>query len=146
MKSRNRLLVLSSFQKWFLWTFVFYTGLFLTILGLGLFLWFKIVVREVINVAGLLSETFYSIVQKQTQLGMWMIGALILVLLAVAAFQSIIFSRRIAGPLYAFAKHFDKCSEAGELSPISLRKGDLFGDLADKFNAAVESVNQKKRG
>lgn len=144
-QSRTRLLILSSFQRWFLINFVLYTGLFLTILGVGLFFWFKIVVREVVNVAGLLSETFMAIVNRQTQLGIWMIIGLIVLLLALAAFQSFLFSRRIAGPLYALARHLDQCADKKELKPLTLRKGDLFFDLADKFNHLVSEMDAKKK-
>jgi nitrogen fixation/metabolism regulation signal transduction histidine kinase len=144
-KSRTRLLILSSFQRWFLINFVLYTGLFLAILGIGLFSWFKIVVYEVINVAGLLSETFMSTVNRQAQVGLWMIIGLIVLLLALAAFQSFLFSRRIAGPLYALARHFDQCTEKKELKPLTLRKGDLFFDIVEKFNRLTEEMNSKKK-
>lgn len=143
-KSRTRLLILSSFQRWFLINFVLYTGLFLAILGVGLFYWFKIVVHEVVNVAGLLSETFMQMVNHQAQVGLWMIVGLIILLLGLAAFQSFLFSRRIAGPLYALARHLDQCAEKKELKPITLRKGDLFEDLAAKFNHLVDEMNSKK--
>jgi hypothetical protein len=143
MKSRSRLLVLTNFQRWFLFNFVFYTAVFLAILGAGLFLWYRLVVQEVSNVAGLLSETFMSLLQRQTTLGLWMILGLVFVLLALAAFQSILFSRRIAGPVFALARHLEKCEQAGELQHLHLRKDDLFVDLEEKFNRLTDRLGNK---
>ncbi|MBN8555973.1 MAG: hypothetical protein J0L93_11050 [Deltaproteobacteria bacterium] len=145
MKSRSRLLVLSSFQRWFLFNFVFYTAVFLSVLGAGLFLWYRLVVREISNVAGLLSETFMELLQKQTILGLYMIVGLVLILLGLAAFQSFLFSRRIAGPVFALARHLEKCEQAGELKHLKLRKDDLFVDLAEKFNRLADSLDHKKK-
>lgn len=135
------MLVLDKFQRWFLLNFVVYTALFLVILDVGLFFWFKIVVDEVMSVGGLLSSTFISVLKNNQQQGVLIIIFLSLSLLAIAAFQSFLFSRRIAGPIYALAKHLDKCEENGKIEKINLRKNDLFVDLAEKFNSLAESIN-----
>jgi methyl-accepting chemotaxis protein len=140
MKARTRLLVLSKFQRWFLINFVIYTGLFLGLLAIGLVAWFKIVVAEVKEVAGLLSETFVNSLSRSSQNGMIIISVMVLSLLGVAAFQSFLFSRRIAGPLFALARHIEKCEQKGRIERIKIRKDDLFVDLAEKFNRLVDSV------
>lgn len=140
MKARTRLLVLTKFQRWFLINFVIYTGLFLGLLAVGLFAWFKIVANEFMQVAGLLSGTFVTNLQRSTENGILVIAVLVLSLLSLAAFQSFLFSRRIAGPLFALARHLEKCEEKGRVERIKLRKDDLFVDLAEKFNRVVDKV------
>ncbi|MDB5038886.1 MAG: hypothetical protein JWQ35_2414 [Bacteriovoracaceae bacterium] len=144
MKARTRLLVLNKFQKWFLFNFVFYTGLFLVVLGVGLFVWFKVIVSEVMQIAGLLSETFVSTIQKNILLGGYVLIILVSCLLALAAIQSLWFSRRIAGPIFALARHLENCEKSGRVEHLTLRKGDLFCDIAEKFNRLADKVNQSK--
>lgn len=144
MKARTRLLVLSKFQRWFLVNFVIYTGLFLGLLAIGLAMWFKIVVSEMMQVAGLLSQTFISNLNRSTETGLIIIAVLVLSLLSLAAFQSFLFSRRIAGPIFALARHLEKCEERGKIERIKLRKNDLFVDLADKFNRLADAVEEAK--
>ncbi len=142
MIERKKILVLNDFQRWFLRNFVLYTALFLGVLGVGLYLWFQIVIKEMINLAGLLSPTFMLAIEKYMGLGVLVVGLLMLVLLTLAAFHSLMFSRKIAGPLFALARHFEKCEEEGQLSPIHLRKDDLFSDIADKFNKLSNTINK----
>jgi methyl-accepting chemotaxis protein len=146
MKARTRLLVLSKFQRWFLINFVIYTALFLGVLTAGLFIWFKLVVFEIMQVAGLLSETFITTLQQSLQTGLIVISILALSLLTLAGFQSFLFSRRIAGPIFALARHLEKCEESGRIEKIKLRKNDLFVDLAEKFNRFADRVGGAKGG
>ncbi len=140
MQRRQKILVLSKFQRWFLYVFVAYTAVFLTIFGLGLFIWFRLVLQELLNVAGLLSPTFIATVQKHTVFAAVVLVVFLLVLLSVAAMQALLFSRRIAGPIFALARHLEKCAEKGRLEPIRLRQGDLFVDLAEKLNVLAEKT------
>ena len=96
-----------------------------------------------LNVAGLLSATFLEHVEDSFQKGILMLSLLIFILLTIAGYQSFRFSRRIAGPVYAFIKHIKKCREIDRLEPIQLRENDLFQELADEFNKLAESQNRK---
>src|SRR2546430_16741810 len=61
---RQKLVVLTQFQRWFLSVFVTYTAAFLIVFGIGLFLWFRVLLHELMNLAGLLSDTFIHVIQK----------------------------------------------------------------------------------
>lgn len=141
-KARTQIVVLKHFQRWFLINFLTYTALFLIVFGLGLFIWLKTVTDELFHVAGLLSETFAQTIQHQLTMGFWMSVILVVVLLALAALQSLLFSRSIAGPIFALSRHLEKCEQEGKLSPIQLRDKDLFRDVADKFNRLAEKVQK----
>jgi methyl-accepting chemotaxis protein len=143
-KARTQMVVLESFQRWFLWNFVMYTGLFLSVFGLGLYLWFKVLLGEVLNLAGLLSQTFMDLIEKHLQLGMFITIGFIVILMVVAALQALFFSRKIAGPLFSLSKHLSKCQAEGKLKHWETRKGDLFRELVDQFNDLVDQTQGKK--
>jgi methyl-accepting chemotaxis protein len=143
---RGRLLVLSQFQRWFLKVFVSYAAIFLGIFGVGLFLWFRVLLNELMNLAGLLSETFITVIRKHMLIGLGVTVIFIIVLCVMAALQALFFSRRIAGPIFSLVKHLEKCEKKGRLEPWQIRRGDLFVDLVDRFNSVVEKVNEEKKG
>lgn len=140
MKSRKTLIVLHGFQRWFALTFVGYVITFFAIFGIALYFWFQILVHEMMNVAGLISDTFRTTLEKHLQLGLMITVGFVLTLILVAALQAYFFSRRIAGPLFSLNRHLEKCTEEGKLLPFRLRKGDLFMELADNFNKLRDKV------
>jgi len=145
MKARTRLVVLSQFQKWFLISFVGYTMLFLGVFLAGLIMYFRLVGNELIQMGGLLSSTFLEQIEKHLLWGGIFMAVLLVVLLGLAAYYALLFSRRIAGPIFALSRHLDRCIEEKELSPLKLRDDDLFREVADKFNTIVaERVGGKK--
>lgn len=143
-QARKQMVVLRSFQRWFQLTFVMYTGLFLSVFGVGLYLWFKVLLGELLNLAGLLSQTFMDLIEKHLQLGLFITIGFIVILLGVAGLQAMFFSRKIAGPLFSLSKHLSKCQAEGKLRKWETRKGDLFKELVDQFNDLVEQIEDKK--
>ncbi|MDB5036607.1 MAG: hypothetical protein JWQ35_135 [Bacteriovoracaceae bacterium] len=139
-KKRSQLIVLTQFQRWFLKVFMAYVAVFLTIFGIGLFLWFRLLLHELMNLAGLLSETFVQLIRKHIILGLWVTVLLIVTLTVIAGLQALFFSRRIAGPIFSLEKHLEKCEKKGKLEPWQLRKGDLFEGLVKRFNSLVQNV------
>lgn len=144
-KKRTRLLVLTKFQRWFLRVFVSYAAAFLLIFGVGLFLWFRVLLNELMNLAGLLSETFIAVIQKHILLGFGVTFLFIFLLCVMAGLQALFFSRRIAGPIFSLVKHLEKCEAKGKLEPWTVRKGDLFADLVEQFNLVVEKINREPK-
>lgn len=142
MRARKKVLVLSQFQRWFLINFVLYTAGFLLILSGGLFLWFNVIVKEILNLGGLLSPTFLEMVNKHVYFGIGVIVLLVACLIGLAAFQSIYFSHRIAGPIFALLRHLEKCEADGKLSHFKLRDKDLFIDVANQFNRMSDKVSK----
>src|SRR5690606_2454334 len=98
--------------------------------------------QEILRFAGLLSPSFIELVNQKLYLGIGIVAAVVVILVGIAAYQSLYFSRRIAGPIYALANHFEKCGESGKIEPLRLRKNDLFSDVAEKFNTMAEKVSK----
>ena len=51
----------------------------------------------------------------------------------------LIWSHRIAGPLYRLCTHLMRDANSGTLSPVQFRKKDLFKEVADSYNKLVTS-------
>lgn len=144
-QARTKLVVLTKFQKWFVINFLLYTAAFLAIFAVGLLAWFKLLAQGLLNnFGGLLSPTFVELTEKHMTYGVFAVGVLVATLLGLAAWQSLIFSRRIAGPLFAFARHLENCERDGKLTHLQLRQGDLFSEMAEKFNGLADRINGEK--
>jgi len=65
------------------------------------------------------------------------------VLFVMAAF-SVIFSHRIAGPVYRLEKTIDEMAQGKDVEPICLRKGDELKDLARKINSLMPLLKERK--
>lgn len=95
------------------------------------------------KLAGLIRDPAITLVKLNADQGVTIFAVLCLALLALATLQAFIFSRKIAGPVFAITKHLEKCERTGHLEKIKLRKGDLFFDLENSFNRVVDTINSK---
>ncbi len=145
MKARKTLIVLADFQRWFLITFVLYVMAFVSVFAVGIYAYFQIVAKNIRDVAGLLSQTQMDLIERHLQQGLYALIALVLMTAVIAGFYALIFSRRIAGPIFALSRHLDRCIENKKLEPLTLREGDLFKDIADRFNRLSEEVVSERR-
>jgi hypothetical protein len=109
----------------------------------GVYLWFDIVDETIFRLVGLISSGFVSLVRLNVKMGVIVFAVLAVALIGVAIFESLIFSRKIAGPLFAFLRHLKKIEESGRFEKFALRKDDLFVEMATGFNAAVDAVHSK---
>ena len=50
---------------------------------------------------------------------------------------ALLLSHRLAGPLYRLERHLKEVGEGGEPGDLSLRKGDLYRQLADECNKVM---------
>ncbi|MGE0615615.1 MAG: hypothetical protein AB7P04_08230 [Bacteriovoracia bacterium] len=144
-RKRTRLFMFHKFQHWFIVSFTLYSAVFLMILGGALALWFNLIVRELLRVSGVLSATFTAQIENSMTKGAWFIAGVVVILIAIAAGQAILFSRRIAGPLFAITRHLEKCEEEGKLTPLHLRKNDILHEIEERFNGLVAKVNAESR-
>lgn len=80
--------------------------------------------------------------QKTTMNGIFVITAFIVVVLVVI--RGIVFSHRIAGPLYRLNQDLIEMSRTGRLRRIKFRNGDYFLELPESFNAVVAHPEQRR--
>lgn len=143
MKKRGQNFVLRRFQTWFLTRLFLYALAFSALILVGFTVWYKAIFSELLNVGGLLSATYLEVLQTKAERGFWILFSISLSLLIVTTYFGLLFSARIAGPLYALLRHLEKCSASRELLPMKLRQDDQFTEIADKFNEMAQRVNQK---
>ena len=63
-------------------------------------------------------------------------------LLFVIMGSTVIFTHRIAGPIYRFERTLDKLIKGEDTPPINLRPGDELRELADKINDLIRLRKQ----
>ena len=57
----------------------------------------------------------------------------------------ILFSHRVAGPLYRMNKHLQEITNGtAEKMTFQVRKDDYFSDVVDNFNTMIEKMEKKK--
>ncbi len=118
-----------------------YLGTLLLLLGAGIYAWIKIVDQTMFRLLGLISPSALELLKMNSDKATKVFFIVAFALIAVTAFASFVFSRRIAGPLFAFIRHLKRCEQNGRLEEFYLRKGDLFVDLTDSFNRMVQKIN-----
>lgn len=73
--------------------------------------------------------------------------ALVILAAVITIFQvtlGVLFSHRVAGPLYRMNRHMQEITAGGEPSTFQVRDGDYFTELADNFNAMIVKMEKKK--
>ena len=71
-------------------------------------------------------------------LGLWQLGFTLMIFIAC-----IIFSHKIAGPLYKLVKYFKLIQDGENPGKLFFRKGDYFPEVADEFNNAFNNLHEK---
>jgi len=73
----------------------------------------------------------------------WLIVLLQVVFMSTVFLISIFTSHRIAGPLYKLNQFFIRMRTGGLGGQIVFRKADHFGELADNYNAMINSIDKR---
>jgi hypothetical protein len=120
-----------------------YSGSLLVFLGISVYLWCDIVANSIFKLVGLISPDSFTLIKMNAEMAVKVFFVLAVALVCLAVVGSFVFSRKIAGPLFAFFRHLKKCEKKGKLEEFSLRKGDLFEELTENFNRVVRAVNAK---
>jgi len=142
MKKRGQNFVLRRFQTWFLTRLVLYALAFSALLLVGFTIWYRAIFSEILSVGGLLSSTYVEILQEKAVRGFWILCSISISLVIITGYLGFLFSARIAGPVYALLRHFEKCSEKGELIPLKFRKDDQLTEIADRFNQMAKKLGK----
>lgn len=66
-----------------------------------------------------------------------------LVAFAAIIMAGVLFSHRIAGPLFRLKKHMHQISEGGPLEELTFRKKDYFQEIPGEFNAMLKRFKDR---
>ncbi|HOW42364.1 MAG TPA: hypothetical protein P5110_04490 [Candidatus Omnitrophota bacterium] len=109
--------------------------------------------EELTTVAGLLKElisiekvskiSYSSVLRQWAELKIRMLFVIFSILLFVGV-TSLIFSHRIAGPIYRLKTSIDMLSENKEIPPVHLRQYDEFKELGESLEKLRKFLKEKK--
>lgn len=90
-------------------------------------------------------HAYYSVLSMQKREFEMILFFLSLVLFVIFSYWGILFSHRIAGPLYKLNKYFKEKNTIDEVrkSPIFFRKKDFFLEVPDSINAFFDRTDDK---
>jgi len=64
----------------------------------------------------------------------------------VTGIGGLLFSHRVAGPMYRMRTHFEQVAKGETYEGLRFRTGDYFSDVADAYNSQMEHVRAKLEG
>ena len=99
--------------------------------------------RELHTLKNILEASYVDTLQQWKRTKRVMYAALLCVLMGVW-FLSLLYSHRIAGPLFRMRMYMDMLSEGKDVPPIQFRKHDEFKELAESLDKLKN--NLKSRG
>ncbi len=134
-KIRHHYLIKKRMQLGLTFRFFFLTILF------ALFIAFEVYITIWPVVSGLIPKDLMDLVKYQIFFRLLFFA--FPVIFVIAAF-SIVFSHRIAGPVYRFEQTLDKLIQGQDTEYIHLRKGDELNGLAEKLNELIRIIKRSK--
>lgn len=134
-KIRHHYLIKKRMQLGLTFRFLFLTILFFLFIGFEAYITIWPVVSEVIP-KDLMDLVKYQIFFR-------LLFFIVPVIFVIAA-SSIVFSHRIAGPIYRFEQTLDKLIKGEDTEYIQLRKGDELKGLAVRLNELIRTLGKSK--
>jgi len=135
IRIRRHYLIKKRLQLGLTFRFLFLTILFALFIGFEVYITVWPVVSEVIP------KDLMNVVKYQVFLRLLCFA--FPVIFVIVAF-SIVFSHRIAGPIYRFEQTLDKLIQGEDTEYIHLRKGDELNGLAEKLNELIRIIKRSK--
>lgn len=142
-KKRARLLVIPEFQIRLISTMLVMALLVIALFYAANHYFFERYVSLGENIGLTGDHVYFKFLSEQRTYMNRIFGISALVVSLVLGLGGLILSHRVAGPIHRIRSHFRGISEGAELSPIRLRKGDFFPEVAEAFNQQVESLRGK---
>lgn len=91
--------------------------------------------------AGLGEDHVFFVFLRQQEVSLDRIFLVVFVTVAAAiVYFSLRLSNQIAGPLYRLNRHMTDVAQGHTDRPVAFRKGDYFPELADAYNAQLETL------
>lgn len=135
MTTRGKYLVKKSMQLGLTLRFLFLIIIF------SLFIGFETYITIWPAVSGAVPQDLLDLVMDQ--IFFRLICFIVPVIFVITAF-SIVFSHRIAGPIYRLEDTLDRLIREEDVETIRLRKGDALKELVEKINSLITMVKQSR--
>jgi sensor histidine kinase YesM len=135
MTTRGKYLIKKSMQLGLTIRFLFLIIIF------SLFIGFEVYITIWPAVSGVIPQDLLDLVMDQ--IFFRLICFILPVIFVITAF-SIVFSHRIAGPIYRLENTLDRLIRGEDVETIRLRKGDALKELIEKINSLITMVKQSR--
>jgi signal transduction histidine kinase len=135
MTTRGKYLIKKSMQLGLTLRFLFLIIIF------SLFIGFEVYITIWPVVSGAIPQDLFDLVMNQI---LFRLICFIFPIIFVIMTFSIVFSHRIAGPIYRLEKTLDRLINGEDVETIRLRKSDALKELVEKINSLVTMVKQSR--
>lgn len=88
---------------------------------------------------------FFQFIGQQEQKLFFIFAVAAAVTFVFLTVRAILFSHKIAGPLYKLHRHMKGIAEGQAATPVQFREKDFFPELADAFNAQLGRIDETKK-
>ncbi len=135
MTTRGKYLIKKSMQLGLTLRFLFLIVVF------SFFIGFEVYITIWPVVSGVIPQNLLDMVTDQ--IFFRLVCFIFPVVFVITAF-SIVFSHRIAGPIYRLEKTLDRLIRGEDVETIRLRRGDALKELVEKINNLISMVKQSR--
>ena len=87
---------------------------------------------------------FFEVIASQRRKMGWVTLGVSCVTVLFSIGYGILFSHRIAGPLYRLRMHLDQQRKEKKLKPLHFREADFFQEIPESYNHMIESLESKE--
>jgi methyl-accepting chemotaxis protein len=87
---------------------------------------------------------FFEFLREQRNFITVALSILAVIITLVQVTLGILFSHRVAGPIYRMNQHMQGITSGEEPSTFKVRDGDYFQELVDNFNSMILKLERKK--
>lgn len=89
------------------------------------------------------ADPFFKVLANMRMLLTYIFAFTSLLVVLVSVIGGLLFSNRVAGPMYRLRKHFEAVARGETWTDVAFRKGDYFEDLATAYNIQMHYIREK---
>lgn len=89
------------------------------------------------------SDPFFRVLGNMETMMTTIFAIISVCVILVSIIGGILFSHRIAGPMYRMREHFKLIASNQTLEDVQFRKGDYFSDVAEAYNSQLSFLRRK---
>ena len=135
MRLRKQFLVMKRLQIGLTLRFLFLALLF------AVFIAFEVYITIWPVASGFIPADLITLVKGQI---LFRVGCFALPVAFVVLAFCLVFTHRVAGPIYRFEQTLDRLARGEDIASVKIRKGDELKEMADKLNAVIRLINRLK--
>lgn len=89
------------------------------------------------------SDPFFRVLSNMEMLLTYIFAVTSVIVVLVGVAGGLLFSHRVAGPMYRLKKHCEAVARGESLGDVTFRKGDYFMEVAEAYNAQMAVLRER---